>query len=1139
MRYHDKSKKILVVTGILIVLIGIIAVYSGIFFPASSGFIPPPKNPPYNDPAGTIPEQTESDNAQQLVDSNGVPFLHVTDLGDVRNPANVARYAFGYAGIEPDSHDASVEKNTRKFQNCISWLKENMKQTPEGQYVWYYPLNNTFHDVTVDAPWYSALGQATGIEALLESYNVTGNPDDLNRARQAAEVLFTPIDQGGLLYQKGEDIWFEEVPVPRDNPPHTLNGHMRTLIAIKKLYTTTGNERYLSYYRRGLSTLERWLPLYDNGYWLRYDLNPEKTGLCFRFTNPYGYNLTQLAIDAISLTDPLTNETVTLDVGSAIDAEGKLRIAGNDWGQRDSLDGRTVRRLMPVQPSTYREDSIGSFTPPATYFYLSLPSAWKDNLRSDMLEMTVRYKDEQPANVMIQMRSIAPGPAFQNLRDGDLLVTGSGQWREWKIPLRSTDLGYRVGVPYAEKHTYDLETLGHDSPVIGQWAVAAKGYEILVKNFSKEDIRVVHSEPVIVPPQTPTLPVYSFDQNGVVMFYLPNDNTTFINGYYLHNYTHPELGEKIYSPWLVSSQLLTKSAGAGGVLIGLNLSDERREPALQWLLSDKNYKNYGGAIVYPFTFSSTYNDVVSPAPWQSAFGQASVIKAFEYAIDTKMSDVSVLRDYLLKSVFAFDLRVDAGGFKTSSRTVRTFFEEVPQKSHILNADILSINQINQSQQYVHNDSLSLLGEQAVKDLKNVLYLYDTGYWLKYDQNPKKEFLFQIDWIRGNSSPLIDEIILENPQTQNCTVIDVGAEGIVSSYPSISGTDWKSRELVDFSSVRGFENGYLKRSEIVQGGTQHNVYFLMPLPDRNITDGFDIPQHKISIRYKDIAEGEFSLKIQVINEGNYLSFVPLQNSMITCTGDQQWKTATILLRPQDMGWYVGSEYQKYHIDQLYELANRTGDWSIRQSAEKQEYYLKAKENYVPVVITPVSQNQIVITNLAKGAHVVNSSPMVQNHSIQDLINQKQNNTFAEAATGTFPQNFTLDLGKPYKIYSFDLIWENETSFGDAYKIFSINSRGETQIVKMTDSYGMHQSGKLHTPVLAQKIRFELYDTQGPKRLFLRQFQLFGEKIIDEPLPKNHEVAKNASMISSSPPYPGYGIENMLDIKRVRKYISLSG
>lgn len=76
---------------------------------------------------------------------------------------------------------------------------------------------------------------------------------------------------------------------------------------------------------------------------------------------------------------------MVLDVGAQGDAEGANRIAGTHWGQIVSLAGKTVRRLAPAA----LEGKPNEMGAPHSYFYLALPSEWKDNLRDQWFEMVM------------------------------------------------------------------------------------------------------------------------------------------------------------------------------------------------------------------------------------------------------------------------------------------------------------------------------------------------------------------------------------------------------------------------------------------------------------------------------------------------------------------------------------------------------------------------------------------------------------------------------------------------------------------------------------------------------------------------------------------------------------------------------
>lgn len=271
-----------------------------------------------------------------------------------------------------------------------------------------------------------------------------------------------------------------------------------------------------------------------------------------------------------------------------------------------------------------------------------------------------------------------------------------------------------------------------------------------------------------------------------------------------------------------------------------------------------------------------------------------------------------------------------------------WFEEVPNKSHIFNADILSINTLRAASEWIDDDIINGLINEGITSLKENLWCYDTGYWSKYDMNPQKEMFIQIDWIDGEISPLIDSIILYDPVSECANIIDVGEENDMETYPYIAGMEWGQGYEVDGVTVRSFDNGYLNGHEVTNGFTEQNSCFKVVLPELEQNDYFDLMPYKLILRYKDVGEGIFEVKRQSICESNYLRFEQIPNAQIKCVGDGKWKEAEIIIRPQDLGWFMGPVYQAYHVEQLKELANVTDDWFFAQYAKKWEYYLEKQE-----------------------------------------------------------------------------------------------------------------------------------------------------------------------------------------------------
>lgn len=1032
--------------------------------------------------------QTDVDRAKHSFDDDGVPYLEIEGIGTERHPAWTGLYALEY--LENEEMD--------KFWACVNWLTDNLEKQ-NGHYVWLYNFDNTYNDIYIKAPWYSAFGQALGIQALVAAYNESYEEKYITTAEKAAEILFVSIDESGLLYQKNGDIWFEEIPVPIENPSHILNGHMRTLLAIKQLFDVTGKSEYQIWFEKGMTTLEKWLPLYDTGYTLRYDLNPKRKELLFRFNNPFGFDLTDLAIDQISLFDPIHNQQIDLDVGSNVDSNGDKRIAGNDWGQIEELDGRSIRRLNPVTPATFDKELDGEFHSPGTYFYFNLPSEWTDNLRSEWYELVIKYKDEKPGNITIQQRAISPGPAFRDLREGDLLITGSGEWREWRIPLRNSDLGYWVGLSYAEKHSEYLTELAKYSHTLKQWDNKMKSYLTLATRFNAEKTELTTVQPLDLPRQTPMLDYYSLDSEGVLRQHQASEDNHFTSTGWDRK---GDPGPPVYSPYIIAEQAFFGEIYSKSFLEpGMNMSYEelkeyygvdplkiKSAPAYKWItLNGKTISK--DAKVWDFTFDNAYNDVVSKNPWQSAFGQNYIVKALFKAVNEGINYQDIDFKKLLKQALnAFTILIDDGGLAIRLNENSLFYEEVPNKTHVLNAHLVSTASFNKVNGLLQEVFITELFDKGINALKENLWLFDTGYWTRYDQNPKKEILFQIDQVAGEESIAIDKIYFENTATQSATIVDVGNIGDFDGVPRIAGIDWKATEVIDNTSVRRFNNGYQLRHEPLQGGSQHNVFFLAALPEQTFDDYFDVPVHRLVIRFKDTASGEYLIKAQSINQGNYLAFVPIRNGIIRTTGDDMWKEVEIIVLPQDMGWYMGVDYQVFHNEQIEELARQTKDWYFEQYAKKWEYYLKSFQENNKVIIEEKQDQKLI--NVSSTLKIIESSPTYPGFGIENGLDGKTDDNYVAFIEGDFPQYFSLGLEQVAQIKKIELIWESDENYATDYTIDFYDENGNLFYTEsVNENLGNSHTINFDNSVESSKLVFTVNKTKGQQRILLRQIRVF--------------------------------------------------
>ncbi len=1018
--------------------------------------------------------QTNVQGARHGFDDMGVVTLDIENVGAVHHPAWIALYALAFGGQPSYSVDHTVEPDPRRFFAAIDWLEANLKQNVQGQWVWEYDFNSTYNNVEVAAPWASAFGQATGIEALVLAYQKTNEKRHLETALKAARILFEPLSAGGLLFGKGDDVWFEEVPSQSGEPSHILNGHMRALIALQRLADESGDTKVKAWLEKGTDTLLRWLPRYDTGYAFRYDLNPRKKDLLFRLANPYGFEGLPLAVGSLALVDPASGKRHAIDMGSDGAFQGDNRIAGTHWTVPETIGDRLARRLVPA--SIEDPDAMGS---PHTYFYFKLPGEWTDNLRTREYELEISYFDETPGYISVQHRSIAPGRTFRDMRDGDLFLSGEGVWRNWKIPLRTVDLGYPVGELYAEKHQEYLAAIASVDARFAPWAKIAAAYRHYIANTNTG--KKVTPEPVLMPKQTPVLPIYSLDESGVLRQHLPDDGSRFFsNGMYDPD-TSRGSGIPTYSPFIIAEQLIHGQNISGATYTPEKLKIDR-SPALSWFLDEKNQVRVGNAILYSYPFDNTYNDVVTKSPWVSAFGQAYVIEGLIYAIENRLTerDLRPLTEAVIKS-YTIDVR--EGGIRTTGLDGLHYYEEVPNGTHVLNAHLISSAALNKVAKYLKSsDEAERLSREGVAALHARLADFDTGYWLRYDLNPKKELLIQLDWHEGTTSPLLDRVTLTNPETGNYVEADVGAQGDNTAIAAhISGTDWGPSQTIEEKTVRGFVNGYALHGEPLKGGTRHNVYLSLALPDRPQV-GAQVQTHVLRIRYKDVAAGLFGVSIQAINEGNFLTFAPLRQSALRTVGDGNWKEAVMYVRPQDLGWYKGPDYQRYEVEQLKQLAEMTGDWFFVQYAARHGNFLKRQQEGSSFAKAFTNAQHILLN-----PDIAAASKTYEGFGFDNALDGDPNDNYVAGIEGE-DAYVELRFNSPVVPEKLNLVWENADNYARHVRI---SSCGSVLADKKTDR--PMNDVELTNARPLQSLRIVFQDFAGQPRLLLRKLDIKGMKV----------------------------------------------
>lgn len=1074
-----KKKNVLLIALLILFLIGLYIFTKSI---ANKSVVNPTTT---EHKLSSLPKQTDVNNAKFLL-RDGVPYLDIKDVGVVFHPAWTGIYALQYAGVE-SYYPINVKEDRDMFFNVVKILEKNLSFNNESAY-WTYKFDNTYNNVSIKSPWISSFAQAIGIEVFVTAFRLSNNKHYLELAQKIAKPLFVPISEGGLLYQQGQDIWFEEIPI-KDNSTHILNAHLRSLIALDELYKETKKDLYKDYFDKGLATLKKWMPRFDTGTWLKYDLNPNPN-LLFRITNPYGFDTQELALDSISLLDENHNVIIHSDLGDEDDFDGAkpIYLSGIDWYSEELNSSQTLRRIKASTPSDFlSEYNSEKLLSPYTYINVRIP--YSD---SKQFLLKINYKDNVQGNLVLQKRSISPKIKFKNVDNGIFLMKGDGTDKSLFVRIYETDLGYPVGHSYAVNHLLYLEKLSKITKdrSIANWENTARSYVNLEDILTNRVI--VRNNPLKLPKQTPVLPILSLNKDKVVATHFAVEGTKFDEGNY--DFKSP-VSDQLMSPYMISLQALGEFFNIHKHMLKheeelksslgsfynqfdwISLEDDHKitiSNALNWFKN--NAHEFKDSLSWSFGFRNAYNDLVQDPGWNSAFGQAYVIKALVH---------NNLLDMAKKAAYAYKYDITEGGVSSIDKDSNVWFEEVPNKSHILNAHLISLNVLLDNLTKFQDETIDMISSNGLNSLQKYISKFDSGYWSLYDQNPRKEIMLQFDWIKGDKSPLIDEICLNSTFSLKKTCIDVGSVGDEEGVERISGVDWLDKTIVDNKTVRSFRNGSSLRDSPIQGGSIQNSFFWMSIPDREFWEYWDITPYFLSIKYKDISKGQFVIKIQSTREGNYLETLPVYGSNIVTTNSGEWKEHILPIRMNDLGWFIGVDYHKYHVEQLTQIAEKSNDLILKQVSERWKYYL---DLYMEKK-SPIVEPKHAIYKELKEFKLSSNLKFYKNSEITNAIDGDPNNNYVAAIENIeLPHSLEINLNDKHFIEKIILVWESDTNYASEFEISTFV--GEN-LISTKKTQNNKKISEIQIGSTIDKVVVDLKKYNGQQRLLLREIKLYGE------------------------------------------------
>ena len=217
------------------------------------------------------------------------------------------------------------------------WFRDSRHDGPvEGLYVFDFPWDK----YGAGSGWTSAMAQGEAISVLLRAEQNEAGSGFGDAALRAARPFRAEINDGGVVWRGGRDVFFEEVA--NAHAPHILNGCIFALWGVWELWKRSGEAWLGELAQQSVETIARWLPQYDTGWWSLYSLMRSASGQPHLATLKYHeFHIAQLRVLAAMFSEPLFKATAARWADYERKPASRRRLIGTTlWSLPERLLGR-------------------------------------------------------------------------------------------------------------------------------------------------------------------------------------------------------------------------------------------------------------------------------------------------------------------------------------------------------------------------------------------------------------------------------------------------------------------------------------------------------------------------------------------------------------------------------------------------------------------------------------------------------------------------------------------------------------------------------------------------------------------------------------------------------------------------------
>ncbi len=209
-------------------------------------------------------------------DEQGIPvnsaYIDVKNGKPHYYPISIGQYAL--AVFNGFIHTDSEEKKNQ-FLRIADWFQKNKTVDETLGTFWFTDIPKP--EYKVDKPWMSAFTQSRAISVMLRAWQLTGNEEYLQSATGAMAPFTISQKEGGVSAITKHGKFYEEYVA--SEPTMVLDGHIFSLLGLYDYYRAvteendkTNNLLSKDLFDEGVESLIKWLPEYDMGYWLRFNM---------------------------------------------------------------------------------------------------------------------------------------------------------------------------------------------------------------------------------------------------------------------------------------------------------------------------------------------------------------------------------------------------------------------------------------------------------------------------------------------------------------------------------------------------------------------------------------------------------------------------------------------------------------------------------------------------------------------------------------------------------------------------------------------------------------------------------------------------------------------------------------------------